>query len=89
MRLDVYLKKCRLTRRRSEGKQACENGIVAVDGQVAKAGRPVHPGQRVEIGFTDRLVEIEILSLPEGNVRKNSAEGHYRMIRDEAREPVF
>lgn len=86
MRLDIFLKQCCLIKRRSEAKRACDNGIVTVEGQTAKASREVQPGQRVAIGFMDRYLEIEVLGLPEGNVSKASARDYYGVIRDEARE---
>lgn len=86
MRLDIFLKQCCLIKRRSEAKRACDNGIVTVEGQAAKASREVQPGQRVAIGFLDRYLEIEILGIPEGNVSKASAHDYYGVIRDEARE---
>ena len=86
MRLDLFLKRCCIIRRRSEAKRACDNGIVTVDGQPAKAGRIVHAGQRVGISFMDRYLEFEVLELPRGNVSKADARGHYRVIRDEARD---
>ena len=86
MRLDLFLKRCCLTRRRSEAKQACDNGIVSVDDQPAKAGRAVRPGNRIGVAFTDRYLEVEVLTLPKGNVSKAMAPTHYRVIRDEARE---
>ena len=88
MRLDLFLKRCCLTRRRSEAKQACDNGIVTLDAQPAKASREVRPGQRVAIRFADRHLEIEILDVPAGNVPKAAAQTYYRTIRDEAREPA-
>lgn len=86
MRLDLYLKRCCLTRRRSEAKRACENGIVMLDGRRAKPGQPVVPGRRVSISFLDRYLELEILKLPAGNVSRTEARTYYEVLRDEARE---
>ena len=86
MRLDLFLKRCCLIRRRTEAKLACDNGIVAVDGLPSKAGRIVKPGQRVGIAFSDRFVEVEILALPSGNVSRAAARECYRLVRDEARD---
>ena len=86
MRLDLFLKRCCIIRRRSEAKRACDNGIVAVDDQPTKAGRTVRPGQRVAISFLDRHLEFEVLELPRGSVSKAAAREHYRVIRDEARD---
>jgi len=87
MRLDLYLNRCCLTKRRSEAKRACDNGIVKVDDRPAKASREVQPGQRVEILFTDRHLEVEILNLPLGNVSRKAAPSYYRVIQDETRVP--
>lgn len=89
VRLDVYLNTCCLVRRRSEGKRACDNGIVTVDGQQAKASRVLHVGQRVCIAFSDRLLEFEVTALPRGNVSRKQAPNFYRTVRDEARAPEF
>lgn len=89
MRLDVFLNTCRLVKRRSEARRACDNGIVTVDGQPAKAGRELRVGQRVCIAFTDRLIEFEIAALPRGNVSKRDAPACYRVIREEIQESEF
>jgi len=86
MRLDLFLKRCCIVRRRSEAKRACDNGIVAVGGQPAKPGRNVRPGERVEIAFVGRFLALDILDLPSGNVSRSDARGYYRVVRDEARE---
>ena len=83
----MYIKRCCLTRRRTEAKRACDNGIVSLDGHPAKASRDVQPGQRLEIRFTDRILEVEILEVPQGNVSKKAALSCYRIIRDEYRNP--
>ena len=85
MRLDLYLKRCCLTRRRSEAKRACENGIVMLDGRRAKPGHAVGPGRRVSISFLDRYLELKILKLPTGNVSRADARSYYEVLRDEAR----
>lgn len=89
MRLDVFLNKCCIVRRRSEAKRACDNGIVTVDGQVAKASRILQAGQTVCIEFTDRFLEFEIIDVPKGNVSRKQAPDFYHIVRDEAREQEF
>lgn len=59
-----------------------------MDGTRAKAGREVREGERIEIAFTDRLLEIEILGLPRGNVSKAQAQTFYRIERDEVRDAL-
>ena len=86
VRLDLFLKTCRLMKRRSEAKRACDNGIVSVDGIPAKAARGVKPGDSIAIAFVDRFLTVEVLELPKGNVPKAQAQAFYRVERDEARE---
>ena len=82
MRLDLFLTKSRLIKRRSLAKEACDRGIVSVDGHQAKAGREVWEGQRLRIDFTSRTVEVEILQLPRGNVSKTQARELYRVLQE-------
>ena len=89
MRLDLFLKRCNLTKRRSEAKRACDGGIVTVEGRAAKASREVQPGQRVAIAFLDRYLEVEVLKLPPKNVSKSDRQSYYEVIRDEARSLDF
>ena len=49
MRLDLYLKLSRLVPRRTGAKELCDAGEVSVNGQAAKAGREVHPGDRITL----------------------------------------
>lgn len=86
MRLDQFLKTCCLVKRRSEAKRACDNGIVSVSGVTAKASREIKTGETIAIAFTDRLLEIEVLDLPRGNVSKSQATAYYRVERDEQRD---
>ena len=86
VRLDVFLKRCCLTKHRSEAKRACDNGIVSVDGLPAKASRSVQTGQRVSISFLDRYLEVEVVDLPLRNVSKSDARTYYEIVRDESRE---
>lgn len=87
MRLDLFLTKSRLIKRRSLAKTACEKGIVRVDGHRAKAGREISPGQRITIDFTSRLLAVEILRLPRGNVSKKEARELYAVLRETRKEP--
>ncbi len=82
MRLDLFLTKSRLIKRRTLAREACDRGIVFVDDHKAKAGRTVSEGQRLRIDFTSRTVEVEILQLPRGNVSKKEARELYRVLRE-------
>lgn len=87
MRLDLFLTKSRLIKRRSLAKAACDKGIVLANGHRAKAGKEVSPGQRITIDFTSRLLEVQILQLPRGNVSKKKAAELYEVLRETRKEP--
>lgn len=86
MRLDQYLKQCRLMKRRSEAKRACDNGIITIDQVQAKASREVRPGNVIAIAFVDRYLDVKVLDIPKGNVSKAAAKDFYQVERDEERE---
>jgi ribosomal 50S subunit-recycling heat shock protein len=86
MRLDSYLSEVRLIKRRTQAKEACERGLVLLDGMVAKAGKEVKVGQIVTINFASKTVEAEIAGIPSGNVRKQDVKDFYKLIREERRK---
>lgn len=79
MRLDKFLKVSRLIKRRTLAKEVCDGGRVKVNGNVAKAGTTVKPGDILEIGFGQRVVKVEILEVKE-NVRAEAAKELYRTL---------
>ena len=89
VRLDVFLNTCCVVKHRSEAKRACDNGIVTVDDQPAKASRALKVGQRVRVAFVDRLLEFEVLALPPKNVSRREAGRYYHIVRDEAQASEF
>lgn len=82
LRLDVFLNRVRLLKSRTLAKEACDRGKITVNGEPAKASRAVHTGDRVRIDLGVRLVVVEVLRVPEGQVSKKDARDLYRMIED-------
>jgi ribosomal 50S subunit-recycling heat shock protein len=82
IRLDSFLSEVRLIKRRAQAKIACEEGKVLLDGKVAKAGKEVKVGQIITINFANRTIEVEVVGIPSGNVRKAEAKNFYRVIRE-------
>ncbi len=64
MRLDLFLKLSRLVPRRSSAKDLCDAGGVTVNGQPAKAGRELHPGDRIGLRLPSRDCVVEVLAVP-------------------------
>lgn len=84
MRLDVFLSLSRLVKRRTQAKKACDFGAVLVDGVPAKPSHTVEIGQKIRIEFQNRVLEVEVLSVPaEKSLRKEETVNLYKIIREE------
>jgi S4 domain. len=79
MRLDKFLKLSRLIKRRTVAKEACDKGMVSVNGKVAKAGDILKVGDIIEIDFGTRVIKAEVLDLKE-HALKEDAEKMYRLL---------
>ena len=82
MRLDKYLKVSRLIKRRTVANEACDRERVRVDGRAAKASYEVKTGDIIEIQFGQRLLRVEVVSVPE-HAAKSEAPAMYRELRIE------
>ena len=81
MRLDLYLKLSRLVPRRTGAKELCDAGGVSVNGQEAKAGRELHPGDRITLRLPSRELTVEVLAVPSGrSVAKAAARELFRVL---------
>nr|WP_325183440.1 RNA-binding S4 domain-containing protein [uncultured Oscillibacter sp.] len=79
MRLDKYLKVSRLIKRRTMANEACDNGLVSVNGRPARASYEVKEGDRITLRLGAREVTVEVVSVQE-TVRQADAAGLYRQI---------
>ncbi|HHV73380.1 MAG TPA: RNA-binding S4 domain-containing protein [Thermoanaerobacterium sp.] len=79
MRLDKFLKVSRLIKRRTIAKEACDKGMVFVNGKVAKAGDVLKVGDVVEINFGNRVIKAEVLDVKD-HVLKDDADKMYRLL---------
>ena len=79
MRLDKYLKVSRLIKRRTMANEACDNGLVSVNGRPARASYEVKVGDRISVRLGAREVTVEVLSVQE-TVRQADAAALYRQI---------
>lgn len=73
MRLDKWLKVSRLIKRRTVANEACDNERISVNGRVVKASYDVKAGDRLEIRFGARTVQVEVLSVIEQKGKENAA----------------
>ena len=77
--LDKYLKVSRLIKRRTVANEACDNGLVTVNGRPARASYDVKAGDQISLRFGQRTVTVEVLDVQE-TVRQADAGALYREI---------
>jgi len=82
MRLDKYLKVTRLIRRRTVAKEVTDNGRVAINDRIAKAGTVVNVGDEIEISFGQRKIRVRVEQLRE-SPRKEEADSMYTVLSEE------
>lgn len=71
MRLDLFLKKTHLLKRREVARELCDEGMVRVNGLPRKASFEVKPGDQLDFPIFNRLLKVQILGLPESAVAKS------------------
>lgn len=74
MRIDKYLKISRLIKRRTVAQNACKEGRVSINGERAKPGAAVKPGDIVCVSFGASNLKLRVLEIPEHVSREASAE---------------
>lgn len=80
MRLDKWLKLSRVIKRRPVANEICDQGRVTINGRPAKASVEVKSGDRLQIRFGQRLLELEILAVPAGQVSTKLARELYHVL---------
>ena len=79
MRLDKYLKVSRLIKRRTVANEACDNGLISVNGKAARASYDVKVGDQISLRFGQRTLTVEVLAVQE-TVKQADAVTLYREI---------
>ena len=79
MRLDKFLKVSRIIKRRSVAKEACDKGIVNINGKLAKSSSEVNVGDLLEITFGEKVLKCKITEIKE-HVLKNDAKEMYEIV---------
>ena len=79
MRLDKYLKVSRIIKRRTVAKDACDKGIVTINGKVAKSSSEVKIGDVLEITFGEKKMKFKISEIKE-HVLKADAKEMYEIV---------
>ncbi len=79
VRLDLFLKSSRLIKRRAVARELCDNGRVLVNDRQAKPGKELKPGDSITLRFSNREIDIEVVSLPASRGMKTLPEDLYRV----------
>ena len=79
MRLDKFLKVSRLIKRRTVANEACDNGLISVNGKPARASYDVKVGDRITLYFGQRTLTVEVVSVQE-TVKQADAVTLYREV---------
>jgi len=67
---------------RSMAGEACQRGKITLDGGAAKASREIRPGNRIAIDLGRGVLELEVTTVPAGNIPKARAAEYYRILHD-------
>lgn len=79
MRIDKFLNTTNTLKRRSIAQDMIENGLVSINGVVAKSSKDVKIGDIIEIKFLEYTKKYEILSIPESkNIPKNQKQNYIK-----------
>lgn len=87
MRLDAFLRKSLLIKRRELAHQLCDEGLVRVNGVPRKASQDVGAQDELEFPLYNRILKVRVLALPEGNVKKSDQWSLFEVL-EEKRIPM-
>jgi ribosomal 50S subunit-recycling heat shock protein len=73
LRLDLFLKRSGLVKRRTLAATLCENEYVNLNGRPAGPGKAVKVGDRLEIRYARKKVLVEVTEIPGKQVKKGES----------------
>ena len=80
MRIDLYLKRTLIFKKRSEAKVICGKALIRVNGKHAKPSRKLNIGDLLEIETVKGIRKIKVLQMPAGNIRKDEISSYYEEL---------
>ncbi len=78
IRLDKWLKIARIFKTRSQATKACDEGEVKINGEKAKAAKPLKPGDKLTIKVHNHYRELEVLDISFKSISAKKARELYR-----------
>ncbi len=77
MRIDKFLNSVNITKRRSVAQDMISNGVVLINGVVAKASKNVAVGNIITINFLESVQKYEVLQIPTTKSTPKSLQSEY------------
>ncbi len=65
MRIDTFINTTNIVKKRSIAQDMCENGVVSINGIVAKSSKDVKVGDVITLRFLDYQKQYKVLALPQ------------------------
>lgn len=82
MRLDAFLKKTHLLKRRELARELCEEGMVRINGVPRKASVEIKAGDEVQFPLYNRILKVRVLEVPQGNVSKSDQWSYFEVLEE-------
>jgi ribosomal 50S subunit-recycling heat shock protein len=79
MRLDLYLSRVGIIKRRSVAKEMADNGLIKINGNRAKPSAIIKTGDIIQVGG-NRPATLEIKNIPTGSVKKETRPEFYKIL---------
>ncbi|MDR2791108.1 MAG: RNA-binding S4 domain-containing protein [Campylobacteraceae bacterium] len=77
MRIDKYLNCVNITKRRAVSEDMCKNGVVSINGKVAKPSKDVQIGDIITIVYLQKSVKYEVLQIPNTKTVSKTEQSKY------------
>ncbi len=77
MRIDKFLNSVNITKRRSVAQDMISNGVVLINGAVAKASKNVEVGSIITINYLNSTKKYEVLQIPTTKSTPKSLQHEY------------
>ncbi len=83
MRIDLFLKKVLIIKRRTLAQELIKSGRVFLNGQMAKPGKDVKEGDVIIFPLRKRKLTIKIKAIPNRPVKKGDELNYYEVLKEE------
>ena len=77
MRIDKFLNSVNITKRRAVSEDMCKNGVVSINGVIAKPAKDVKVGDIITVAYLERSVRYEVVQLPQTKTIPKTQQNDY------------